>query len=164
MTLTAREQTIETLLSWYPDVLHGDISGGAASGELGIKLMSRAWNSRTYQELHRCLLALRDEDNRTYWHVRSQYLAGVRKTVFACPKEACDKWCEVAARHLDKHGNVKRQCKHGGSAVFWVRKTVPVVSEAVRPEMVEGGIRWLARRFRGEPYVPADLLAKERAA
>lgn len=159
-TLTAREETIRTLLIWWIDVLEGWAEDGRGSDELGIRMMSRAYNSRTYQELIRCMKALRDEENRIYWHVAQTYRAS-RRMVFACPK--CDKSCEPAAKHLDAHGNIRRQCKHGDQ-VFWVRKAVPVVNAAVDPELVLAGVRWIADRFDGEPFIPDALLGKERKA
>ena len=162
-TLSPKEETIQTLLAWYVDVLEGWSELGRGADGFGVKMMSRAWNTRTYQELNRCLLALRDEDNRTYWHVRETYLAGSRRTVLACPHPGCNESCEVAAKWFDERGNVSRKHKHGDT-VFWVRKTVPVVNAAVNPEAVTRGVKWLAERFVGEPYVPDELRPKERAA
>jgi hypothetical protein len=160
MTLTKREEVIRTLLEWYIDVLEGDSMGGVGSYDLGVKLLSRAYNHPSYRELERCLRALRDEDNKTYWHVRETYQAS-RRTVLACPK--CGDVCEIAGKWFDTNGNVRKRHKHG-DVVFFVRKTVPSVNAAVRPDVVLDGVRWIAKRFHGEPFVPDELLAKEKAA
>lgn len=158
--LTAREQKIELLLTWYMDVLEGWQEMGRGADGMGVKLMGRAWNHPTYQELQRCLIRLRDEENATYWHVRETFQAA-RRTVLACPR--CFAVSEVAAKHFDANGAVKIRHKHP-DVVFFVRKTVPAVNAAVRPEVVRDGIRWIASAFAGEPFVPDELLAKERAA
>jgi hypothetical protein len=163
MKLTDREQKIETLLAWWTDVLEGWQEGGRGQDEFGIKMMGRAWNHPSYRELHRCLVALRDEENRTYWHVRERYQAA-RRTVLVCPK--CDAIENVAARHFKytedgRHVTLKH--KHG-DPVFFVLKSVPSVNAAVREDVVEDGVRWIAARFQGEPFIPDELLAKEKAA
>ena len=164
---TDKEQKIETLLSWWMDVLEGWKENGRGSDDFGLKMMSRAWNSRAYRELHRCLLALRDENNRVYWHVRERYQAG-KRTVLACPR--CDKVSEVAAKHFAvKRGvrHVTLKHKHAGDTVFFVLRSVPAVSAAVDDAVVAEGVRWLAARFDGEVFIPADLLVKteeDRAA
>jgi hypothetical protein len=160
MTLTPREERIRTLLDWWVDVLEGWQELGRGADGLGVKMMSRAWNSPSYKELHRCLILMRDENNRVYWHVRENYQAP-RRTVLACPK--CGDACEIAGKWFDKNGNVTRRHKHG-DIVFFVRKTVPTVNAAVRDDVVLDGVRWIASRFRGEPFVPDELLAKEKAA
>jgi hypothetical protein len=160
MNLTPREERIELLLTWYVDVVEGWREGGFGSDEFGIKMMGRCWNHPSYRELHRCLIALRDEENGTYWHVRERFQAP-RRTVLACPK--CGDACEIAGKWFDERGNVSRKHTHG-DVVFWVRKTVPAVSAAVRDDVVLRGVRWIADRFAGEPFIPDELLAKEKAA
>lgn len=157
---TDKELKIEVLLSWWMDVLEGWQEAGRGSGDLGLKMMSRAWNSRAYRELHRCLIALRDENNPVYWHVSQRYQAA-KRTVLACPR--CEKVSEVAAKHFAvKRGvrHVTLKHKHGGETVFFALKAVPVVSAAVDPAIVAEGVRWLAARFEGEVFIPNDLLVK----
>lgn len=183
MKLTAREETIHTLLTWYTAALEGWQEAGRGAGDLGAKMMSRAWNSPSYQELYRCLIRLRDEENRLYWHIRERFMSGNR-TVLACPYvdgrgRECGQTTEVAAKHFSdredgRHVTLKH--KHDGGSVFFVLRSVPSVSAAVRPEMVLAGIRWLGREFgrtgRGyadedysmEPFVPAALVDKEKRA
>ncbi len=164
-TLSPKEDKIEQLLSWYVDVLEGWQELGRGADGFGLKMMSRAWNTRTYQELNRCLLALRDEDCRTYWHVRERWLTGGWRTVLACP--SCGAVENVAAKHFVeglKGRHVVLKHKHAGESVFFVLRSVPHVSAAVRPEVVTAGVRWLADRFVGEPFIPLELLGKERAA
>jgi hypothetical protein len=70
---------------------------------------------------------------------------------------------EVAAKHFDENGNVRLKHRHDGP-VFFVRRTVPVVNAAVNDGVVLDGVRWLAKRFRGEPFIPNELLGREKAA
>jgi hypothetical protein len=159
-TLTPREERIQLLLEWWTDVLEGWQEGGRGGDELGVRMMGRAWNHPSYRELERCLIALRDEENATYWHVREQYQAH-RRMVLQCPR--CLAVSEVAAKHFDDHGNVRLRHKHDGP-VFFVRKAMLVVNHAVRPDVVLAGVRWIGREFRLEPFIPDELLGKEKAA
>ena len=180
MKLTAREETIKVLLTWYTAALEGWQELGRGADSFGAKMMGRAWNSESYQELYRCLIRLRDEENRIYWHIRERFMAGSRMAL-VCPHvdsrgHECGSVLEIAARHLDGNGQVRAKHKHEGGTVFFVRRAVPCVSEAVRPEMVTAGIQWLGREFGRtgpgyrdkdytlEPFVPAVLIDKERAA
>jgi hypothetical protein len=160
--MTDREQVIETLLTWYTAVEEGWQKFGAGSGDLGIKMMSAAWNSRSYKELRRCLILMRDTENKTYWHIRERFQAG-KRTVLKCP--SCGMIENVAAKHFtyrQRGGrSVTLKHKHGRDVVFFDLATIPVVNHAVRPEVVADGIRWIAREFTFEPSIPVSLLDPE---
>jgi hypothetical protein len=48
--------------------------------------------------------------------------------------------------------------KHGHSNVAVVPRVVRVVDPGVLDERVEAAVTWLEEQWRGEPYVPDDLL------
>ncbi len=48
--------------------------------------------------------------------------------------------------------------KHGHKNVALVPRVLRVVSPQVRPELVDEAIAWLDERWRGEVYVPDELL------
>lgn len=163
-TLSGRESKILTLLSLYVDVEYGWQEGGKGAGEFGKEMLCRMYKHPSFVELRRVLPALRDERNAVYWHVREAFQAPSR-SVLMCPR--CKATEPIASKHFKythdgRHVTLKH--KHGGESVFFVLDSVPAVSAAVRPEVVLDGVRWISVRFRGEPFIPDELLAKERAA
>jgi hypothetical protein len=147
---TDREAKIAVLLEWWADVVEGWQEAGSGADDFGIRMMARAYNHPSYRELERCLIALRAENKPVYRHVQARY-RGERRMVLECPH--CHDQLEIAAKHFDDRGHVRKKHKHG-DVVFFVRKSVPVLPEWVREDVVRAGIADLAERFCGEPFIP----------
>jgi len=54
--------------------------------------------------------------------------------------------------------------RHGSKSVALVPCVLRVVSAEVRAELVEEAIDWLDERWRGEPFIPDELLPLVSAA
>jgi hypothetical protein len=164
--LTPREERVRILLDWYKDALEtmqrsGDDAYGGAPGSVCL-LMSDLWWHPSYRDLERALGQFRSAEPTLWWNVRERFITNTARTVLACPR--CDGIVEVAAKHFDNNGAVTLRHKHDGDLVFFVRKTVPVLSKAIRPEAVVAGIRWISTAMRGDVFVPDQILNKEKAA
>lgn len=164
--MTAREERVKVLLEWYKDAVEtmqrsGDEAYGGAPGSVCL-LMGDLWHHPSYRELERALKVFRSAEPILWWNVRERYVTNTSRTVLACPR--CEALVEVAAKHFDGNGAVTLRHKHDGDQVFFVRKAVPVLSQAIRPEMVGAGVQWLSREMRGDVFVPDQILNREKAA
>jgi hypothetical protein len=166
MTLTPREERVRTLLEWYKDALEtmqrsGDDAYGGAPGSVCL-LMGDLWWHPSFRELDRVLREFRGEQPRLWRSVRERFITNTARTVLACPR--CPGIVEIAAKHFDGNGAVTLRHKHDGDQVFFVRKTVPVLSAAIRSDDVDAGIRWISRAMRGDVFVPDQILNREKSA
>lgn len=170
--LTAREERIRVLLDWYKDALEtmdrsGDLSYGGAPGSVCL-LMSDMWRHPSYVELERVLREFRSAKPYLWWHVRERFITNTPRTVLRCPYPACGEVKEVAAKHFvnreDGTRHVTLNHRHAGSNVFFVLALEPVLSKAIDDGLVDDGIRWVAAAFRGEPFVPKEIMNQEKAA
>lgn len=171
MTKREREETITTLLEWYKDAVEtmnrsGDMAYGGRPGSVCL-LMGDLWWHRSYKELDRVLREFQSAEPNLWWHVRERYITNTERTVLMCP--VCDAISEVASRHFNYNEEkgtrtVKLKHKHGGQSVFFVLKTVPVLSKAIRPEDVAAGISWIAEHFTGKLVMPDLRLDRSTAA
>jgi hypothetical protein len=167
MNLTPREERVRTLLEWYKDAVEtmqrsGDESYGGAPGSVCL-LMGDLWHHPSYRELDRTLRRFQAAEPVLWWNVRERFITNTARTVLACPR-CPDAIVEIAAKHFDGNGAVTLRHKHDGDQIFFVRKTVPVLSKAIRGDAVEAGIRWVAAGMRGDVFVPDQILNKEKAA
>jgi uncharacterized C2H2 Zn-finger protein len=167
---TDRETKIETLLLHYQDAIEtldrsGDMAYSGAPGSVCL-LMGELWRHPSYQELERTLKRFSSAKPVLWWDVRERYITNTARTVLACPR--CDAITEVAAKHFkereDGTRTVSLKHKHGGEPVFFVLRSIPVLSRAIRPENVEAGVRWIAKSFKGDVFVPDPILGRERSA
>jgi hypothetical protein len=119
--------------------------------------MCRAWNHPSYRELERLRTAMRSEEPFAYWHLAETYFRCGARRILRCANPDCDAefptWTRVAFH------------KHGRRHVALVPATKRVVSAAVNPGQVTVAVRWMDVRWRGEPFIPDDLMARgEQAA
>lgn len=154
--LTPRERILRTLLECYVDVVEGWRTEGAGDGGMRAPLAVSAWNHPSYRELERTRIRMRDEQPELYWHLAERYVRPESRVALRCPR------C-LAVEDWPKPGHKPRSHRHSGGRVELQRASVLVVSEAVRPELVVFGLRWVALKFRGDPFVPDDL-ERERVA
>lgn len=144
-----RRERIEFLLHNYVDVENG-VQDRGFRGDDVLPRMCRAWSHPSYVELRRCIALFQDVEPVLWWDVREQFLRYEEVRVAICPR--CQK---EAPPHLE--GELHR---HGQTSVAFVARTVrrPLSRSAIRPENVTAGIGWLDQNFRGEPFIPDDLL------
>ena len=116
--------------------------------------MNPEWN-HSYRELERCLKLLRDERTRDpkhggqYWHLHQRYIAATTATIECHVRNGKIKLpphCELAA------GQVQVGAKT-------VRVQVRRWNPAVDNRKVRRSIEWISDHFRGEPFLPLELLA-----
>jgi len=140
-----RRERIAFLLENLEDARHGIRDRG--EGAEHTPLMCRCWNHRSYQELERLLPFLRSEQRTLAWHLREEFFAPHRRVNY-CPRCGLrvDVWSSQSFH------------KHGHKNVALVPRVLRVVSPQVRPELVDEAIAWLDERWRGEVYVPDELL------
>jgi len=142
-----RHQIIVEMLRHYNDAedpLNGPTGIPGDTGAL--TLMQPDWN-QSYRELERVLRAMRHRKPRLWWHVRERYLSSqlvmaecvVRKGRIQLPER-----CELAAG----------QAQVGAKTV---RVQVRTWHHNVDQALVDKGVDWISRHFRGEPYLPQDL-------
>jgi hypothetical protein len=142
-----RRERIAFLLEHFHDVLAGVRDRG--SGGENLPLMCSAWNAPSYQELERLLPLLGASARPLYRAVMGMYVHPrfVRRAV--CPRCGTVKAPSFVGE-LHRHS-------HGKSAAFVARMTrVPLYP--VEQRDVDGALVWLDDHWRGEPYVPEELL------
>jgi hypothetical protein len=141
-----RRERIVVLLDNYVDVEAGlrDLKGESEH----IPLMCRAWNHPSYRELDRLLGVMKDERHHLDWHLSNTYFHAPRRQVKMCPR----------CRAVMPSWHSANFHKHGHSNVAVVPRVVRVVDTRVQDERVEEAVGWLEAEWKGEPYVPDDLL------
>lgn len=152
--MTKKEATIVELLRRYEEAQEGGSGDGPGDGRL--PLMPSTWNG-SYRELERCLKRMRRAEPSLWWHVTERYIrtSSIRREVpvrrpwrnglptveFVLPPH-----CELAA------GGTKVGDKTAGvRLVVW--------NPGVELGKVRLGVEWLAREFRGEPFLPLEFVA-----
>jgi len=141
-----RSERIEFLLLHYQDVLAGLRDGGGDGDRL--PLMCRAWNAPGYQELERLLPLLAGEAPRLHRAVVALYVHPQHRRRAVCSK--CGQVVAPAAiGELHRHG----------------RKGAPFVARMLREPLfpvdaadVPLAVAWLERHWRGDVFVPDELL------
>ena len=153
--LTTRREKILVLLENYLDVIQGLQDSGISDGDV-IWRMCRAYSHPSYRELERLRKVLRDSEPFIYWHLAETYFRASVLPAKVCPHcwDTLKKRTEWWPPHLgpDFH-------RHGGKTVSLVLRPVRRISQAIRPECVEQAVAWIDDHFRGEPFVPDDVLA-----
>jgi hypothetical protein len=106
-----------------------------------------------YQELERLLPLLRSERPRLAWHLSHTYFAP-RRRVLVCPRCSLrlDLWASASFH------------RHGRSNVALVPRVLRVVPLEVRAELVVAALGWLDGHWRGDVFVPDELLPLMEAA
>jgi hypothetical protein len=143
-----RREAIRVLLEHLEDVRAG-LRDGSSADAIHLPLMCTAWNSPSYRELERLLPLLRSERPDLAWHLRATFFAP-RKRVLACANPTCG-WTTNAWASVNFH-------THGRRHVAVVPKMIRVVGPDVRPKLVDAAIEWLDERWRGEVFLPDELL------
>lgn len=136
------------LLEWYVDVEEQGLREGRGEGER-LPLMSRVWNHQSYRELDRLLGRMRFDAQRLYWHLAETYFRSTQRRVLQCPRcrGVMPSWQSV---HFHKHG-------HSNVAV--VPAVVRVRKTGVDDELVNAAVAWLEAEWRGEVFLPDELVA-----
>lgn len=162
LRLSDRELRIRTLAEWYQDVIDAAAwaEGGSERGS-HVLAMSRAWNHPSYREFERLRLEMRRLSPRTYWHFSQRWLYAERKVRLVCPR--CQAQAAPAAKHRDHRGNIRLRHKHHGDAVFFRLASVLAPSREVDEHEAVAGLRWMEVRWRGDPFVPDQLIASRAA-
>ena len=125
-------------------------------------LMPVTWNA-SYRELERCLQRMResreslvrcsDGEKRSpralWWHVTERFLRPELRHM------------RVPVRggkpRIPAHAELHAGAVEVGEK--WARVIVCVWSPAVSEVAVDAGLEWLADSFRGEPYMPVEMVA-----
>jgi len=145
---SGRRDRILVLLENYSDVESG-LRDRRGDGE-HLPLMCRPWNQprEGYPELDHQLGVMRSAEPTLYWHLSQTYFYATRRRVLECPRcrGVMPSWWS---------GNFH---KHGHSNVAVVPRVVRVVRGEVRTQSVDDAVTWLERNWRGEVFVPDELL------
>lgn len=145
---TTRRERIVVLLENYVDVESG-LRDRRGDGE-HLPLMCRPWNQprEGYPELDHQLGRMRSLEPTLYWHLSQTFFHATHRRVLQCPRcrGVVPTWSSVNFH------------KHGHSNVAVVPRVVRVVHGQVRTQSVEDAIDWLERSWRGEVFVPDELL------
>lgn len=145
-----RRETIEFLLENYRDVEDGLQDGGISFDGAGYSpRMCRAWSHPSYVELRRCVALLQNNEPILWWDFQQHYFRYDVKRVAYCPRclKEAPPWC------------AGEQHRHGQKSATMVLKSVRKRSLAIKPKNVKAGIGYVDLNFRGEPFVPDDLLS-----
>lgn len=144
----ARRDRIVVLLENYVDVESG-LRDRRGDGE-HLPLMCRPWNQprQGYPELDHQLGRMRDSEPTLYWHLSQTYFHSTRRRVLECPR----------CRGIVPTWHSVNFHKHGHSNVAIVPRVIRVVRSEVRTATVDDAVTWLERNWRGEVFIPDELL------
>jgi hypothetical protein len=144
-----RRERIVVLLEHYVDVEAG-WHDGRSSDAVHLPLMCRPWNTprEGYPELDHQLGLMRELLPHLYWHLSETYFRSTQRQVLQCPRcrGVVPTWSDVSFH------------RHGHSSVAVVPRVVRIVRAGVRTPLVEDAVTWLERNWRGDPFVPDELL------
>ena len=143
-----RRERIEFLLENYLEVEHGLQEPRSGPGDY-VPQMCRAYRHPSYIELRRCLDILQRRRPVVWWHLAETYFRFEERRVTVCPR--CKK--EYPPGLLDGMAH-----KHGNKSVDLVPMIVRRISKLVDTRRVEEAIDWLEDVFRGEVFIPDELL------
>lgn len=144
-----RLEILEEMLRRYNDIEDPTTAGTGIRGT-GDRLprMNPEWN-HSYRELERCLKLLRQERPSQYAHLRARYI-GCATASIECHvrngKIRLPAHCELAAGQTQVGAKTIR---------VQVRRWDPWVDN----QKVKRALEWISDHFRGEPYLPLELLA-----
>jgi len=143
-----RRERIVVLLEHYVDVVEG-LRDRLGSGE-HIPLMCRAWRvpSEGYPELDHQLGLMRSTAPTLYWHLAQTYFHSTRRRVLYCPR----------CRAVLPSWSSTNFHRHGHATVAVVPRVVRITSPNVQVRSVDDAVDWLERHWRGEVFVPDELL------
>ena len=145
--LTSLEVVRELLRSYQEVTCTLNSAGDWIGGKAGSRVLWREPHGKhadpyykgSYRDLETILLALRDEKPVEYWAVAETYIRCERRMI---------------------EYQVRRKAKNNKTVTVTERKTVPVVSKAVRPDELEAGIVWIAAEFKRRgiiPFLPLEI-------
>ena len=144
-----RRARIVALLEHYTDVVEG-LRERLGEGE-HMPLMCRAWRvpSQGYPELDHQLGLMRSTAPTLYWHLSQTYFHATHRRVLCCPRcrAVLPAWSSTSFH------------RHGHDTVAVVPRVVRITSPNVQVRSVEDAVDWLERHWRGEVFVPDELLA-----
>ena len=146
----SRTERIRILLDNYVDVEAQGLRDGMGQGGEHLPLMSRAWNHQSYAELDRLLGRMRDEVRSLYWQLSQVYFYAGTRRVLACANPRCEvtypSWHDIAFH------------RHGHRHVQLVPKVVRTINPCVDRVQVSVAIGWLEGNWRGEVFLPDELV------
>jgi len=145
--LTKREQILITMLHRFHEARDPAFGRDGMPGDgQGYAHMPSTWNG-SYRELERCLVALRDAAPVSYVHLMARHVTRTERVKllrFVNGKPVLPPRCEVVAGSVSI-GEQYATCR------------VLEYPDWVRDEMVDHGLAWVSREFRGEPFLPEEF-------
>lgn len=150
MTLRPSDIVI-AMLEHYMDLCGpGDMGSGTSYPDSRPLQYHPLWKQGTFFELARCLLLMREEQPRLYWHTAERYLRVETRITMGCP--GCGKATREGDRHTHHDG---MQTRRFDRSRIVEKRWHPDVD----PKVVEQGIEWIVCCHRGPPYLPDELYA-----
>ena len=146
----SRRTRIVILLENYNDVEAG-LRDRGSDGE-HLPLMCRPWRvpRQGYPELDHQLGVMKDLAPTLYWHLANIYFTATSRRVLECPRcrSVVPTWSTVNFH------------KHGHTNVAVVPRVIRVPQSPVSTRSVDDAIDWLSANWRGEVFLPDELLPK----
>lgn len=151
--LEGKRDVIVQMLMLYPQVVEtlqrNDVRGG---GSWGLQ-MPKAYN-KSFRELDRCLALLRRERRDLAAHVTARYLLVQRRN--ADVQRRGSRWIGL----MPWEAVVEREAKRTRSQQLTSERVIVEAWPAwVRPQPLGEGVDWLTGCFRGEPFLPSQVLS-----
>lgn len=151
-----RRETIERLLDhlpdYEPDGQHGSLDSVGGSGTGEPPRMPEVYWERPVQELYRTLEQLRDEPTLTLDNgvIHAGRTVHAHLTAFY--------HCEFRiVRPTPKRRTIRGRVEIiEAKPTTWKRERI--VSQWIAPRLVERGVVYVVKAFRGEPYLPKQIL------
>lgn len=158
--LTARQEIIQTLLTWWKDV-EESWNDGAGSGDYGLPMRNRCANHPSYIELARLWERMRVEVPALHWALRERFLFCTVKPQVVSRRGG--RW--LVRDNQAVLGAETGEGKGTAPRLEGVTRVVVTWNRAVRAADVHAGIVWLDECWRKDqsPFVPSDLLVQEAA-
>jgi hypothetical protein len=160
MRKLTRTETLEQLLETLRHVTDPQQRGIAGEGT-GVIGMPHAYHEGSYRELERCLKAARDstDGSRRHWHT-------LRHRHLLCPDNCCYQRRVEIIKTVKRDGAGRKRTIRTGQYRI-VRYHNPGLTPA--PDSTAGrrkhsdAMLWLSREFRGEPFLPVEILEQVAA-
>jgi hypothetical protein len=148
-----RRQTILELLKAYPEAC-GPGESGQGSGSVGDRLltMTDLWQEARphFLELERCLASLKEERPNQYVHLKARY--------FKAKRLSQDVPVRAGRLIVPSHAELVGFGKLKDSQAKTARAILIRWEPWVRNQKVEKAVDYLNEEFRGEPFLPKELL------